>query len=96
MIAAFGNLQCFNDGTTKAVSVVAVADASGGTETINFVIFDQTKTVQVKFAPNQMQTVRVTHTASSGGKPVLVKVSAPPSPQTITALLDIDKIPGDS
>src|ERR1035441_10992035 len=59
MIAGFGDLQSFNDGKgNKSVSVVAAEDASGGMETLTFVIFNQTKTVQVNFTPNQMQTVR--------------------------------------
>jgi hypothetical protein len=96
MIAGFGNLQSFNDGKAKAVSVVCVEDASGGMETLTFVIVDQTKTVSVNFSSNQMQTVRVAHTASSNGVPALVQVSAANSPQTLTALLNVDKIPGDS
>jgi len=95
MIAGFGNLRSFNDGQAKSVLVTAVEDASGGMETITFVIVDQIKTVQVSFASGQMQPVRVTHTASSNGAKVLVKVSATNSPQTLTAMLDVDKIPGD-
>jgi hypothetical protein len=97
MIAGFGNLQSFNDGHgNKSVSVVAAEDATGGTETLTFVIFDQTATTQVNFTPNQMQTVTVKHTASSNGTKVLVQVSAAPSTQTLNALLDVDKVPGDS
>jgi hypothetical protein len=97
MIAGFGDLQSFNDGKgNKSVSVVAAEDASGGMETLTFVIFDQTKTVQVNFTPNQMQTVSVTHTASSNGTKVLVHVAAANSPETLNALLDVDKVPGDS
>jgi len=97
MIAGFGNLQSFNDGKgTKSVSVVAAEDASGGTETLTFVVFTQTITVQENFAPNEMKTVTVTHTASSNGTKVLVHVSAASSPQTLNALLDVDKVPGDS
>jgi hypothetical protein len=96
MIAGFGNLQSFNDGQTKSVSVVAVEDASGGMETLTFVIFNQTKTVPVNFAPHQIQTVTVTHTASSNGTKVLVHVAAANSQQTLNALLDVDQVPGDS
>jgi hypothetical protein len=92
MIAGFGDLQSFNDGRTKSVSVVAAEDATGGMETLTFVIIDQTKTVKVNFASNQIQLVKVTHTASGKG---LVKVSAANSPQTLTQLLDVDKQPGD-
>ena len=96
MIAGFGNLQSFNDGQTKSVSVVAAEDASGGTETLTFVVFNQTITVQENFAPNEMKTVSVTHTASSNNTEVLVHVSAVNSPHTLNALLDVDKVPGDS
>jgi|HubBroStandDraft_4_1064222.scaffolds.fasta_scaffold85279_2 hypothetical protein len=97
MIAGFRNLQSFNDGHgNKSVSVVAAEDAAGGMETLTFVIFNQTVTTQVNFTPNQMQTVTVRHTASSGGTEVLVQVSAANSTQTLNALLDIDKVPGDS
>jgi hypothetical protein len=95
MIAAFSNLQSFNDGSNKAVSVFAIEDATGGAETITFVVVDQTITVQVNFAPNQMQTVRVSHTASSNGALALVQVSAANSPQTLAVRLNVDKVPGD-
>jgi len=36
MIAGFQNLQSFNDGQTKKVSVFALEDASGGMETVQF------------------------------------------------------------
>jgi hypothetical protein len=93
MINSFLNLQSFNDGQTKSVSVLATEDATGGTETLTFVIIDQTKTVTVNFASNQSQTVKVNHTASGKG---LVKVSAANSQQTLSEILDVDKIPGDS
>ena len=95
MIAGFGNLKCFNDGQSKSVQVIAAEDASGGMETFTFVIGDQTKLVEKNFASNQMQPVKVNHTASSNGAPVLVQVSAANSPQTLTAMLNVDKIPGD-
>jgi len=62
---------------------------------LTFVIADQTKTVQVSFSSNQIQTVKVTHTASCNGSPVLVKVSAANSQQTLSQLLNLDKQPGD-
>jgi hypothetical protein len=93
MIAGFLNLQSLNDGTSKKVSVLATEDASGGTETINFQILNQAKSVQVTFAPNQSQVVSVVHTASGKG---LVTVSATGSPQKASCILDVDKQPGDS
>jgi len=92
MIAGFLNLESVNDGQTKSVSVLATEDVSGGMETFTFVIIDQTKTVQKNFTSNQSQTVKVNHTASGKG---LVKVSAANSPQTLTAILDVDKQPRD-
>jgi hypothetical protein len=92
MIKSFLNLQSFNDGTTKSVSVDATEDASGGMETFTFKIVDQTKTVRVNFASNQTQNVKVNHTASGKG---LVKVTATNSPQSLALMLDVDKQPGD-
>jgi hypothetical protein len=92
MIAGFLNLQSFNDGQTKSVSVLATEDASGGMETFTFVIINETKTVQVNFASGQSQTVRVNHTAAGQG---LVKVSAANSQQAIKQILNVDQQPGD-
>jgi hypothetical protein len=92
MIAGFLDLQSFNDGKTKSVSVVASEDATGGTEILTFVILNETKVVTVNIPANQMQVVRVEHTASGKG---LVKVSAANSPQTLALILDVDKQPGD-
>lgn len=88
MIAGFINLQSFNKGGTKSVSVSATEDATGGTETINFEIIYQTKSVQVTFAPNQSQTVTVNHTTSGQG---LVTVTAVGSKQSIQRMRDVDK-----
>jgi len=93
MITIFRNLQSFNDGTTKSVSVAATS--SGGTETIHFKIIDQPdKPVTVNFpAAGGKQTVSVNHTASGTG---LVKVTADNSTATIEKMLNVDKKPGDS
>jgi len=77
---------------TKSVAVTAREDASGGMETITFNINGQIKSVQLNFASNQMQVVTVTHTASGTG---LVEVTAANSPQSLTQMLNVDKIPGD-
>jgi hypothetical protein len=45
------------------------------------------------FAPNQGQTVAVTHTASGKG---MVTVSATGSRQTLSLILDVDKQPKDT
>jgi len=92
MISNFLNLQSFNDGTAKSVSVSATEDASGGSEKFTFTIIDQVKTVTVNFRANQTQTVRVNHTASGKGE---VKVEAKNSSQSLTEILDVDKNPGD-
>lgn len=92
MIIDFITLKCANDGTTKTVTVFAKEDATGGVETIKFVIIDQPKTLQVTFAPNQGQPVTVTHTASGTGE---VVVTAAGSQKTIKRILDVDKQPGD-
>jgi hypothetical protein len=89
-------LQAFNDGKVppvKSVSVVALEDSSGGSETITFNINGQIKVVQVNNIPaNQMQPVSVTHTSSGKGP---VQVSAANSPKKLTVELDLDKVPGD-
>jgi hypothetical protein len=92
MITRFLNLQSFNDGTTKSVSVDATEDVSGGMETFTFTIIDQTKQVSVNFASKQTQNVTVKHTAAGKG---LVKVTAANSPKSLTLTLNVDKIPGD-
>jgi hypothetical protein len=92
MIAGFQNLQSFNDGQTKKVSVFALEDASGGMETVQFQILDQTKTVTVNFASGQGQAVSVVHDASGTG---LVVVTAANSGQSIRRILNVDKQPGD-
>jgi hypothetical protein len=92
MIAGFLNLQSFNDGTTKTASVFAQEDANGGTEILQFRILDQFKSVQVRFTPNQGQTVSVAHTASGQG---LVTVTAQNSPQSASRILNVDQQPGD-
>jgi hypothetical protein len=92
MIAGFQNLQSFNDGQTKKVSVFALEDASGGMETVQFQILDQTKTVTVNFAANQGQVVTMVHDASGTG---LVVVTAANSGQSIRRILNVDKQPGD-
>ena len=92
MIAGFQNLQSFNDGTTKKVSVFALEDASGGMETVQFQILDQTKTVTVNFASGQGQVVTMVHDASGTG---LVVVTAANSGQPIRRILNVDKQPGD-
>jgi|SRR5580704_3150929 hypothetical protein len=93
MIAGFLNLQSFNDGTTKTVSVFAQADAAGGMETINFVIVGENHSVQVSFASNQGQVVTMAHTAAGQG---LVIVTALNSPQSSKRFLNVDKQPGDA
>ncbi|SPE41410.1 hypothetical protein SBA3_4290009 [Candidatus Sulfopaludibacter sp. SbA3] len=95
MITEFGNLQSFNDGQAKSVSVVAAEDASGGMETINFDINGTVIPVQANIPSNGIQLVKVTHTVSSNGGKVPVQVSAAGSPKTLTQLLDLDRIPGD-
>ncbi len=92
MIAGFRNLQSFNDGTTKSVSVSALENTTGGEEEIKFVIINQTKTVKVTFSANQEQTVSVNHTAFGKGT---VTVSATGSQQATTKILNVDKQPGD-
>jgi ABC-type transporter MlaC component len=93
MITIFRNLQSFNDGKTKSVSVAATS--SGGKETIHFKIIDQDAgPVTVTFpAAGGKQTVTVNHTASGVG---LVKVTADNSTATIEKRLDVDKQPGDA
>jgi hypothetical protein len=93
MISGFLNLQSANDGKTKTVSVFAQEDASGGTETLTFQIIDQVRIAVAAFAPNQGQTVAVTHTASGKG---MVTVSATGSRQTLSLILDVDKQPKDT
>jgi predicted phosphatase len=93
MIAGLLNLQSFNDGSTKKVSVYALEDASGGLETLLFQVLDQSTSVQVQFAPNQGQVVTVTHTASGQGA---VSVMAANSSLRIFRILNVDKQPGDS
>ena len=92
MIAGFQNLQSLNDGQTRKVSVFALEDASGGMETVQFQILDQTKTVTVNFASGQGQVVTVAHDASGTG---LVVVTAANSGQSIRRYLNVDKQPGD-
>jgi hypothetical protein len=92
MIAGFQNLQSFNDGQTRKVSVFALEDASGGMETVQFQILEQPKTVNVNFAANQGQAVTVAHDASGTG---LVVVTAANSGQPIRRILNVDKQPGD-
>lgn len=91
MIASFQYLRSHNDGGTRSVSVFATEDAAGGSETVTFTILDQTRTVQVDFAPRQSQLLKVDHTASGRG---LVTVSASNSPRRLEAMLDLD-LPGD-
>jgi len=92
MIAGFLNLESANDGTTRTVSVFALEDATGGTETLQFQILDQAKTVTAIFAKNEGKTVSVTHTATGTG---LVTVTAAGSAQTSRRILDLDQQPGD-
>jgi hypothetical protein len=92
MISGFLNLQSFNDGTTKKVSVFAQEAGNGGLETIQFQVIDQALSVQVSFAANQGQMVSVVHTASGKG---LVVVTAANSPQTTQKMLNVDKQPSD-
>jgi hypothetical protein len=92
MIASLFNLQSRNDGGNKTVSVSAVADAAGGTETIHFQILDQTKTKEVTFAANQGQIVSVSHTAEGVG---LVAVTVQGSKQSIHKILNVDAPRGE-
>ena len=92
MIAGFLNLESANDGTTRTVSVFAQEDATGGTETLQFQILGQAKTVTVVFAANEGKTVTVTHTATGTG---LVTVTATGSAQTSRRILNLDKQPKD-
>ena len=93
MIAGFLNLQSFNNGTFKSVSVFAQEDATGGMETVKFDIVGELHSVDVSFAPNQGQVVAVVHTATGQG---LVIVTAVNSPQSSKKILDVDKQPGDA
>ena|ERR1039458_6856665 len=88
LIVSFLNLQSFNDGTEKTVSVFAQEDAAGGTETLQFRILGQVKSVTVQFAPSQGQVVTVTHTASGQG---LVSVTAANSSQRTDRILNVDQ-----
>jgi hypothetical protein len=91
MITMFRNLQSFNDGKTKSVSVSATS--TGGTERIHFKIIDEDDTpVTVTFAAGGKQTVPAVHTKSGRG---LVKVTADNSDKTIEKMLNVDKQPGD-
>jgi hypothetical protein len=92
MIAGFQNLESANDGTTRTVSVFALEDASGATETLKFQILGQPQTRTVVFAPNEGKTVTVTHTETGKG---LVTVTATGSSQTSRRILDVGKQPGD-
>jgi len=91
MIAGFQNLQSFNDGQTKKVSVFALEDASGGMETVQFQILDQTKTVTVELASGQGQVVTMVHDASGTG---LVVVTAANSGQSIRRILQCRQAAG--
>jgi hypothetical protein len=92
VIIALGNIESANNGTTKTVSVFALEDGTGGTETLQFTIIDQHVTQQETFQPNQGKTVTVTHTASGKG---LVIASAVGSKESAMAFLHVDKQPGD-
>ena len=92
MIAGSLNLQSFNNGTIKTVSVFAQEDATGGMETIKFDIVGELHSVEVSFAPNQGQVVPMVHTAKGQG---LVTVTAVNSPHSSKRILDVDKQPGD-
>src|ERR1039457_3792587 len=93
MILGLSNLVSTNDGTTKTVSVAALEDSSGGTETLQFQILDQAQTANVHFDPNQEKRVAVIHTATGKG---LVTVTATGTAQTAERTLDVDKKPGDT
>ena len=92
MIIALGNLESANDGKTKTVLVFAQEDNSGGSETLQFIIIDQTVTTKQTFKAGEGKTVTVTHTASGKG---LVIASAVGSKESAMLILDVDKQPGD-
>jgi hypothetical protein len=73
MIIDFFQLQSQNNAGVKTVTVFVQGDATGGADTVNFVIIDQEVSVPVNLGPNGNQTVTAHHTASGVGQ---VKVTA--------------------
>lgn len=93
MISLFKNLESFNDGTVKSVSVWAKEDDAGGKETILFDIINDKREVLEDFKPREGKVVKTTHSSSGQG---LVVASAQNSTATIKRWLDVDKQPGDA
>jgi hypothetical protein len=93
MIISLSNLRSTNDGASnKQVFVFAVADATGGLETLNFTIIDQQVSQDFHFQGGEAKEVSVSHRASGTGE---VAVKAAGSTASTRRRLNVDKVPGD-